>query len=320
MSEEEDVLSGVPQGSVLGPCLFLLLYYINDLPNGLASTVRLFADDTITYMAITSPDSPSQLQDDLRKLEEWEDKWKMEFHPDKCQVISFTRNHNPTLHKYTLHNCEISHTDTARYLGITISKDLRWNRHINQITAKASSTLSFLRRNLQVNNQHLKESAYFALVRPHLEYAASVWDPHTTRNIKQLEMIQRTAARYTCNQWDRKASVTKLLQDLEWSSLQDRRSILRLTQMYKYHNKQVAMGNGYAEPISKRVRGTHSATYLQPHSNTDIHKYSFFPRTIREWNKLPQSAISAPSPDAFRSHIKAILKNSKSMTIDQEQT
>ena len=89
------VESGVPQGSVLGPSLFL--YYINDIPDGLKSTIRLFADDTIIYLAIKSNDDAKSLQEDLDKLAEWEKTWKMEFHPDKCNVLSFTRSRNPII-------------------------------------------------------------------------------------------------------------------------------------------------------------------------------------------------------------------------------
>ena len=88
-SEELDVTSGVPQGSVLGPCLFL--YYISDKAQGLTSTVRLFADDTMIYMAIKSDQDAKALQKDLDLLCDWENKWMMEFHPDKCEILSITR-------------------------------------------------------------------------------------------------------------------------------------------------------------------------------------------------------------------------------------
>ena len=95
-----DVLSGVPQGSVLGPCLFL--FYINDMPEGLhqETTVRLFADDTIAYLAVTNNQDAEKLQEDLTKLEKWEQTWHMKFHPDKCQVLTITRKKEPIHFNY----------------------------------------------------------------------------------------------------------------------------------------------------------------------------------------------------------------------------
>ena len=114
--EESDVgrvESGVPQGSVLGPSLFL--FYINDLPDNLNSTVRLFADDTIVYLTITSQKDCHTLQDDLRKLAIWEDLWKMEFHPDKCTVLTVSKKKNPIIYNYTLHNHVLAHEESTKY-------------------------------------------------------------------------------------------------------------------------------------------------------------------------------------------------------------
>ena len=110
-SDEAAVTSGVPQGSVLGPALFL--FYINDLPDALNSTVRLFADDTILY---NSAINHSTLQDDLNCLEKWESDWDMEFHPKKCQHITFTRKRKPDHHTFSLHNTQISKANSVKYM------------------------------------------------------------------------------------------------------------------------------------------------------------------------------------------------------------
>jgi hypothetical protein len=98
-SSKLPVLSGVPQGSVLGPCLFLA--YINDLPDSIKSRARLFADDTIVYLTINSSHSAENLQDDLHCLEKWEKEWAMEFNPDKCEVLRIHRKKSPILFQYT---------------------------------------------------------------------------------------------------------------------------------------------------------------------------------------------------------------------------
>ena len=159
--EESDscpVMSGVPQGSVLGPCLFLL--YINDMPDMIGSNIRLFADDTIMYLTITNQSDCNYLQADLTKLETWESEWLMAFNPDKCEVIRITNKKKPTLFKYKLHGISLKETDSAKYLGVTITKDLSWSKHINQITTTANNSLNFKKRNIQTNNPKLKESAH----------------------------------------------------------------------------------------------------------------------------------------------------------------
>ncbi len=136
-SNEVDVTSGVPQGSVLGPCLFLI--YINDLPDCLKSNVRLFADDTVVYLTIGHQSDASILQEDLQRLEAWEALWGMEFHPQKCQIITFTRKRNPILTKYTLHGHVLDQVDEAKYLGVTFQKDMRFTTHLNNISTEGTS-------------------------------------------------------------------------------------------------------------------------------------------------------------------------------------
>ena len=140
-------MSGVPQDSVLGPCLFLA--YINDLPDSIKSRARLFADDTIVYMKISSQSDAQTLQDDLLKLEQWESDWSMEFNPDKCEVIRVTKKHNPIIYPYKLHNIELKATENAKYLGVMINKEFSWKPHIENMTSKAFNTLKFIKRNVQ---------------------------------------------------------------------------------------------------------------------------------------------------------------------------
>ncbi len=143
------VPSGVPQGSVLGPLLFLA--YINDLPQNVQSRVRLFADDTAVYLTIATQQDSQTLQDDLLALEIWEQKWDMHFNPSKCQVIHITKCKKPIDTTYYLHNTKLQATTNAKYLGVAISDDLSWNTHIDNITKKANQTLGFLRRNIKIH-------------------------------------------------------------------------------------------------------------------------------------------------------------------------
>jgi hypothetical protein len=208
----------VPDGSVLGPSLFL--YYINDIPTVLDSTIRLFADDTIAYLVIKLNSDVLTLQRDLDKLAQWKQLWKMAFHPDKCNVLTISRNNTPVKFNYCLHGHVLESVDKAKYLGVAISEDLKWESHINNICGKANKTLGFLRRNRNNGSTSVKEQAYQSLVRPSLEYACSVWDPHLKSDINKIEMVQRRAARYVTNRQRNTSSVGDMLQHLKWHSLE----------------------------------------------------------------------------------------------------
>ena len=180
--------------SPLGPILFLA--YINDLPDQVRSRVRLSADDTAMYLALDRQDKSEILQKDLESLEKWEKLWDMSFNPSKYQVIHVTRRKTPFQTKYYLHGCVLESVPSAKYLGVTISEDLKWTDHINDISKKANQTLGFLKRNIRVHSRDLKSTAFKTLVRPQLEYAPTVWSPYTDQAINKLESVQRRAARW----------------------------------------------------------------------------------------------------------------------------
>ena len=137
-SDSVPVTSGVPQGSVLRPAFLL---YTNDLPDTIDSLVRLFADDTLLYRTIKSDTDHHRLQTDLDKLTEWAMAWDMQFHPDKCLVMNMSKKRHPSKFTYSLHNTYLKMTDTAKYLGIIISQDMKWTKHVthNLFTCKQST-------------------------------------------------------------------------------------------------------------------------------------------------------------------------------------
>ena len=300
-SDKVPVTSGVPQGSVLGPCLFI--YYINDIANNMTSTIRLFADDTVAYLAIKGKKDADKLQEDLNKLGEWEKKWQMEFHPQKCEVLSITKNRTIQHHTYKLHGQELQHVNRAKYLGVTITSDMSWNTHITNIISKASKNLGFLKRNLQSNVPSVKERAYKALVRPILEYAPTVWDPYTLENINRVEMIQRRAARYVLNQYGRRSSVNAMLKELKWPLLETRRKVSRLCMLYKATNKLVELPSQEIQLKSNTrssLRINNSKAFNIPDTPKHYIKESFYPKTIREWNILPEKIVTADTIESFR--------------------
>ncbi|XP_071479335.1 uncharacterized protein B0403.1-like [Diadema antillarum] len=228
----------------------------------------------------------------------------MELNPRKCHAITVTRKRTRHHHQYTLNGIVLDTVTSAKYLGITIETNLKWNQHISNICHKANNTLAFLRRNLRIHSTQLKTTAYQALVRPLVEHGCSVWDPYTAGCIQQLEMIQRRAARYVLNRYHNTSSVSEMLEQLGWPSLQKRREASRgaLTMLYKMHNSlvDINMDHHPIHPITRQTRTVHPYGYLVPISRTEQHKQSFFPRTVRQWNSLPQEVILAPSVEVFR--------------------
>jgi len=296
-SNQINVTSGVPQGSVLGPVLFLL--YINDINHNINSNIKLFADDSVVYREICSYNDHLLLQKDLDTLTTWAKTWLMDFNIKKCVLLPITLKRNPSHFKYSILGQTLDTVNKHDYLGVTISSDLKWTNHISKITGKASRTLGLLKRTLSPCSQTVKSTAYKMLVRPQVEYASEVWNPSTLKNCKKIEQIQRNAARFVFHDYRRQTSVTPLVQKLQWDSLYIRRIVQQSTMLYKIHYNLVDIQTPpYIQPavhISKRI--DHPLKYC----NTipvliNTFKFSFFPRSIHVWNRLPPSAVLHVTP------------------------
>ena len=303
-SRPAEVLSGVPQGTVLGPLLFLI--YINDLPVGLNSKVSLFADDCVVYRPITSSADCESLQKDLKLLEKWSSQWLMTFKPDKCNTIRFSRSRSKTEFTYRLSGHTLQPTHQQKYLGVTLSADMKWNTHVDKIVSKANSMIGFLRRNLGSAPRKVKIQAFKSLVRPHLEYCSSVWDPHTKVNIKKIEAVQRRAARFIMNDYKWESSVTAMLKTLDLPSLQHRRYNNRLAMMHKIIHNNVNLPLGSHLSFSKRdsnavsTRKSNPLSLEVPFVRTNCFQKSFFPNTARDWNNVPFSLTSLKDSQTFK--------------------
>ena len=288
------VLSGVPQGSVLGPVLFLI--FINDLPENIRSSVRLFADDFVLYRNVKSPNDRQILQDDLNSLAQWETDWQMKFNVAKCHSMRVTRHlpENQIQFEYSLHQQRLEQVQPAKYLGITITYNLDWGQHVSEISCKANKTMGFLRRNLALAPRHTKEVAYKTLVRPQLEYAAPIWHPYHETQIAQVEKVQRTAARWTCRRCRNTSSVGDML---EQSSL---------VFFYNIHSGTVSLDKDKYLTPAPNIRCTrkfHEFQYTRYLAYSEALKNSFFPRTIPVWNSLPSSVVSSKTHEEFKALI-----------------
>ena len=210
------VISGVPQGTVLGSVMFLL--YINNINNNISSSLRLFADDCVIYRIIKSEQDHLQLQQDLHTIYEWSQKWQMRFNISKCVALRCCRMLSPSLFTYVLNDQPISCVDQHPYLGVILTSNMSFSPHIQKIAAKATRVLNFIKRNLYNCSKEIKSKAYLTLVRPILEYA-SPWDPHLIKDSDQIEKVQRTAARWVTSDYGWSSSVTAMLAGLLFHSV-----------------------------------------------------------------------------------------------------
>jgi hypothetical protein len=299
------VQSGVPQGTVLGPLLFLL--YINDLPDQITSTLRLFADDCVIYRTISNDADADKLQKDLDRLCSWERKWCMKFNTDKCFTLKISTSRTIKQHIYSLNGTVLDEVDSHTYLGVNISSNMKWNDHISQVAAKANRSLGFIKRNLRGCTEDIKNIAFRSLVRPSLEYCAAVWDPYTEALIYQLEAVQRRAARFVKNNYDKRSSVTKMMDDLSWPTLATRRKISRLSLFYKAYEGHLAIPvRKLLHPVTRSTRNTHSKAFIPPQPSKDLYKFSFLPRAVNEWNSLSESTITTPEPKLFKAKLQEL--------------
>ena len=183
----------------------------------------------------------------------------------------------PFINDYSLNDQILYLSDQHTYLGVTIHKHLSWTPHITSVVAKASRTLNFLKRNLSNTSRQVKESAYLTMVRPQLEYASDVWDPYHVEDIVELEKVQRRAARWVMNDYGRYSSVTSMLEQLSWPTLQFRRKSSRLQTLHKalYHQISLTIPPYFLQS-SCSTRQYHLLHYILPQPSTTAYQYSYF--------------------------------------------
>ena len=298
-SSTSKVISGVPQGTVLGPLLFLV--HINDILKNTTSTIKLFADDCVCYRRIKSTNDCVQLQKDIDTLGQWARTWGMRFQPRKCNMFRICKKRNPVLYNYSLEGSILEFTEHIKYLGVTISQDLNWNKHISTICNKAYKTLGLLKRNLNNCPTDVRLQAYKGLIRPVLEYACTVWDPHQNYLKEQIENVQKRSARFITSNYDYSPnSMTKILNDLKLEPLSERRKQNKLILLFKGINNKARIPIEQLVKPNRIPRSGHPLTFKSIYARTDNYKFSFIPDAVKLWNSLPpdilRSAMSSSEP------------------------
>ena len=184
------VKSGVPQGSVMGPILFLI---INDIEEDVMSKVLKFSDDTKIYRSVSTMEDVQELQKDLRRLYQWSLEWQMLFNVEKCKCLHFGVNNRN--HQYTLGDQGIENVTAEKDLGVIVKENLDVSDQVAEKVKTANKVLGMINRIYDDKSQHNIISLYKSLVRPHLEYAIQAWRPYKQKDIDAIEKVQRRATR-----------------------------------------------------------------------------------------------------------------------------
>ena len=301
--------AGVPQGSVLGPLLFLI--YVNDIADNLLSVTRLFADDS--SLAVTAPDTDTIeriLNNDLETISQWAEQWLVKFNPAKTEVLflSFVNSNMPTL---LFNNVQLNFVEHHKHLGLTFSQNGSWNEHISNIINSASKVLGSMRYLKFKLCRKTLNQIYVSFMRPILEYASVVWDGCNLYEKQNLEKLQYEAARVVTG-LTKSCSIERLLREIGWVSLADRRLVQKLTIVYKCKtgNLPEYLINIFPNLVldTQQYNLRNNDDFVTLSRRTEIYSKSFIPSSIREWNNLATPVRESPSLSIFKERLKAIFK------------
>ena len=205
---------------------------MNDIPNIVTSTAKLFAHDTKIYRQINKVEDSIALQSDLTTLDLWADRWQVKFNPSKCEVMRITHNKNKSTTRYQVSGTELRNVSNSKDLGVIMASDLTWTKHVEEFH-KANKVLGLLKRTVRNKNMKNFTILYKTLVRPILEYASPVWSPHLSKDIHEIEKLQRRASRIALGQRRQEMAYEDRCKILKWNSLERRREFLSLVEGYK---------------------------------------------------------------------------------------
>lgn len=299
VSSFNKVISGVPQGTIMGPILFLL--YINDMPNCINhSHISLFADDAKIYKQINHHEDHQLLQRDLDALGAWQADWLLRFNPAKCSVLQI-RSRDPR--SYYINKTCISNTNTQKDLGITITSDLKPSTHIANICKKANQRIGMIRRCFTNHTSKVVSPLYKSIVRPILETCSPAWNPWLVKDIKRLNDVQAR-------------SIKLCTSTMQLESLERRRIKADLCEVYKIINNRTnlkcvnffvvpSMINRQQDDGRIQTRG-HEFKIVKQHCRTDVRKHYFCNRIVNAWNKLSPMIVSAPTLQIFKDRLEMV--------------
>ncbi|MCG8032736.1 MAG: hypothetical protein JAZ03_11255 [Candidatus Thiodiazotropha taylori] len=301
------IRAGVPQGSILGPLLFLV--FINDIVVDIGSHIRLFADDTSLFIVVNDPVNAADcLNSDLEKVSHWASTWLVTFNPSKSESLLISRKVNRPQHPpLFMQNVEINEVDSHKHLGLYLSQDCTWHQHIEFIKEKAWCRINVMRKLKFKLDRKSLETIYTAFIRPLLEYGDVVWDNCTQYEKNDLEKIQLEAARIATGT-TKLISLNNLYKEVCWDTLDKRRHDHKLTLFYKMFNNLAPIYLSSLVPqqvnaVSRyNLRNSNDLKTIR--TKTTLHYNSFLPSSIREWNNLPAEAKESTSVNSFKTFLK----------------
>ena len=297
-----EVTSGVPQGSVLGPLLFLL--YVNDLPQWITTNIRMFADDTKLWHKISTTLDSQLLQNDLNSLEKWSTIWQLKFNPSKCKVMHVGHDVDT---RYFVTNGksreELVSVEEEKDLGVHFSKDLKVGTQCLRSAAAARKVIGLVRRHFRRMDKQDFLLIYKTYIRPHLEYCIQSWSPHLVKDIQCLERVQRSATKLVPAL--RKYCYEERLQRLGLTTLQRRRERGDLIEVFKIMTGKDKIEKEQFFHLADTAHGLrgHTLKIRKERARLDIRKYSFSQRIVNAWNGLPQNVVAADTTNSFKNRL-----------------
>jgi hypothetical protein len=299
ISDTVEISSGVPQGSVLGPLLFLL--YVQDIEKTCSPgcAVSLFADDC-KFLSI----HPYALQNSLDSMVTFVSARQMKLSKDKCLHLSINRKGSSN--SFYLEGEQIQKVDSVRDLGITLRNDLTWKTHICNIVQKAFYTAHKILYSFSTNNLRTLLRAYKVFVRPLLEHNSVIWSPYFIGDIKKIESIQKFFTKKLFQRCGLTSYNYEQLQYLNLKSLETRRQIFDLVMVYKilFNYIDIDASKLFSfKPSQYSLRG-HKFILNKPKFSILATQNSFSSRVVRVWNALPESVVLSSSPAVFKSRLR----------------
>ena len=297
------VISGVPQGSVLGPLLFLV--YINDVSTHVSasSKLALFADDMALYRCISSPADYTVLQSDITSISMWVSSNFLSLNSNKCCFMLISRKRSCSIAPPTLYidpETALQQVNTVKYLGIQLTADLSWSSHIANICSKARKLIGLTYRQFYHCKPEIALKLYTTFIRPHLEYASVVWDPHLAKDIQSLEQAQKFALRMCYREWT--CQYEHLLERAKLPTLSERRKRAKLCHLFKIVHEltDCQVAPVHTKMLSYNTRQVSNLSLQDLRANTSQFLFSFYPHTISLWNSLPPDIQTISSLHAFK--------------------
>ena len=297
-SSWRDVMSGVPQGSVLGPILFLI--YINDIDEGLMCKVSKFADDTKIATKVTTSHDKEKLQTDIDHLVSWANKWQMKFNVEKCKVLHIGSNNDHV--QYSMNGIQLGNVDKEKDLGVIISNDLKPSHHCKEVVKTANKLIGFIGRTFEHKTEKVILTLYNSLVRPNLEYCVQFWSPYYRKDIDKLERVQRRVTKMIPRL--RNKPYEERLKELNLFSLSKRRMRGDLIEVFKiFRGFDNLNPNDYFDVDQAGTTRNNGFKIRGKRFNTNEAKHFFFNRVVNAWNALPNNVVASNTVETFKNRL-----------------